>query len=250
MSDLSATMDRVRKLLRLATNNPNPNEAANAAAQAQRLVDTHNLSTAMLEIETSQTTHGLDDEPIIDFADSPLDDPGTVKILDRWRASLAMQIAANNACKIYRTGADLKIIGRPTDADAVRYLYSFLTREVERLTTEAGRGQGRTWRNNFRLGIVDTITRKLKKQHDQFKTEARESAGANSGALVRIDQALARIAERGASVEEWAKKNKNLRAGSGGGGSRLDSTARSQGRSAGEKFRSTVHAQVSAAAGE
>jgi hypothetical protein len=36
MSDMNATMDRVRKLLRLATNNPNPNEAANAARTRRR----------------------------------------------------------------------------------------------------------------------------------------------------------------------------------------------------------------------
>lgn len=47
-----ATIDKVRKLLNLANRNPNPEEAASAAAKAQKLLAEHNIQMSMVEEQT------------------------------------------------------------------------------------------------------------------------------------------------------------------------------------------------------
>jgi hypothetical protein len=223
-------LDKVRKLLRLSKSS-NANEAALAAAKAQELIDRHQLAQAMLTLDDTNPTKGLDDEPIVNFSDAPLDTP---KQLDRWRGALAIAIGQWNACKIWAVGPNLMIVGRPSDAETVRYLYGWLSNEVERLATEQGQGKGRTWRNNFRLGVVDTIARKLREQHEAFKKTVRAEAETTQ-ALVRVDQSLARIVERKMEVYRWVKDNMKLYQRSGGR-SNYDHGARNAGRRAGESI--------------
>ena len=230
----SATLAKVQKLLRLATSS-NANEAALAAAKAQELIDKHQLAQVLLDLDGAEPTKGLDDEPIVDFhkAGAPLD---SQKQLHRWRGYLAGVVARSNACKIYYSGGDIALIGRPSDAETVRYLYGWLSRETERLTSELGQGMGRTWRNNFRLGVVDTIARKIHEQRAQFERETRAAAKAeNSTALVRVNQALVKIEERRASVEAWTKANIKLYS-SGGSSATYNPSARQSGRDAGESI--------------
>jgi hypothetical protein len=218
---------RVQKLLRLSQANSNAEEAASAAAKAQELIDQHNLTTAMLALDGAEPEV---DEPIYDFfkAGSPLD---TQKTQQRWRGVLALHIAKMNSCRVYWSGASLALVGRPSDADTVRYLYGYLAYEVERLAaTQAG--MGRTWRNNFRLGVVDTIAEKLKAQHTRFVETARLETGT---ALVRVDRALAKIEQRGSSVDAWLKANLKLRGGEKRG-ARGDQSARAAGRQAGKSI--------------
>lgn len=225
-------LSKVQKLLRLATSS-NANESALAAAKAQELIDKHQLAAALLALDSAEPTKGLDDEPIVDFeqAGAPL---YASKKLDRWRGGLASVIARQNGCRIYFSGSDIALVGRPSDAETVRYLYGYLSREVERLATEQGQGMGRTWRNNFRLGVVDTISNKLHEQRRTFESEARSLARAESGtALMRVDRALANIDRRGESVKDWMKSNLKLRAGSGSG-SAYNHNARQAGRKAGQ----------------
>lgn len=230
-------LDKVRKLLRLGQSS-NANEAALATAKAQELIDRHKLSTAILALDDAAPTKGLDDEPIQDFDQAPLDTP---KRLDRWRVVLSTTIAYHNDCKVYSQGSDLKIVGRASDAETVRYLYGWLSREVERLTTEAGNGMGRTWRNNFRLGVCETVSRKLREQREAFEKTVRAEAKAQidaapgSLALVRVNQALARSTERKMEVVKWTKENMSLRSSSPSP-SRYDSNARAAGRRAGESI--------------
>lgn len=224
-------LDKVRKLLRLSQSS-NANEAALAAAKAQELIDRHNLDTAMLALDNAEPTKGLDDEPIVNFKDAPLDTP---KQLDRWRGALAMVIGGANACKIWANGPTLMIVGRPSDAETVRYLYGWLSREVERLATEQGMGMGRTWRNNFRLGVVDTISAKIRQQREDFEQSARAAAATDSTALVRVNQGLARVVERSVSVSKWVKSNMHL-VSRGGGRSNYDRAARDAGREAGKSI--------------
>lgn len=231
----SAIIAKVQKLLRLATSS-NANEAALAAAKAQELIDTHQLAATLLALDNAEPTKGLDDEPIVDFekAGAPLETSG--KKLDRWRGNLASVVARQNGCRIYFSGSDIALVGRPSDAETVRYLYGYLSREVERLTTVAGHGMGRTWRNNFRLGVVETIANKLYEQRRKFEHHVRaEARSESSTALVRVDRALATIDKRGETVNDWIKANLKLYASSGGG-SAYNHSAREQGRRAGRSI--------------
>lgn len=229
---MTAIIDKVRKLLRLAES-PNANEAASAAAKAQQLIDEHNLSAALLALDSGAAEP---DEDIEDFSakDAPLD---SQPLMHRWRSQLAGTIARANACRIYLRGGDIALVGRPSDAETVRYLFAYLAREVERLCEKDGKGCGRTWRNNYRLGVVDTIMVKLRKEREHFAVEQRKLAAAepNTQALVRVNQALAIVEKRSADTAEWVKKNLKLYAGSSSY-SRGDSGAREAGRKAGQSI--------------
>ncbi len=228
---MTTILDTVRKLLRLAES-PNAHEAASAAAKAQSLIDQHNLSTALLALDSAAPTP---DEPIEDFGKkgAPLDSRPQ---LDRWRSTLAATICGANGCRVYRSGGTLAIVGRPSDAETVRYLYAYLVREVEQLCERDGRGCGRTWRNNYRLGVVDTIARKLRAERETFRAEQRQlAAAAGSLALVRVNSALARVEQRGTDVSAWMKTHMRLRAGSSSY-SRSDMSAREAGRRAGQSI--------------
>lgn len=220
-------ISKVQKLLRLSTSS-NANEAALAAAKAQELIDAHNLSAAMLAIDNAEATPSLD-EPIVDFqrAGAPLD---SQKQQQRWRGQLALTVANLNGCRVYLQGGQIALVGRRTDAETVRYLFGYLSRQVEELASTQV-GMGKTWRNNFRLGVVETIAKKLHEQHRQFEDNARHVE--SQTALMRVDRALAVIKARGDSVDTFMKSNLKLRKG-GSYSSRVDAGARQAGRIAGQ----------------
>lgn len=211
---------RVRKLLKLSENNNSPQEAAAAGAAAQRLIDQHNLSQAMLELETPTLAA---DEPIQDFGKlgANLDD-----VTGRWGSWLAMVVCKANAVQPYKSGSRLHLIGRASDVETVRYLYAYLVREVDQLARKY-KGTGRTWLNNYRLGVVSAISDAFKAQKDAFEREAREHA-ATPGALVLVNQGLAKVETRMATVTAWQKAHVKLYARSSSR-STYDGNARAQG---------------------
>src|SRR4249920_984372 len=117
----SAILDKVRKLLRLAGNNSNPEEAATAAAHAQRLLDAHNLSAAMLELESEASPNDppRPEEPIENYDDAPLG-----KTSDAAHVRLATVISRANGCRLFmrtygrgqRDKGRTFLVGRATDA--------------------------------------------------------------------------------------------------------------------------------------
>jgi len=223
-------LDKVRKLLRLSTSS-NPHEAANAAAKAQALIDAHHLSDALLSL--SGEAPAQPEEPVEDMgrygADAAL--AGAARRA-RWTVQLASDVARANGCRIYLMGGAVHLVGRRSDAETVRYLYAYLAREIDRLALAAGRGLGRTWGNNFRLGAVESVGRRLREHKERSQREAREAAP-NAAALVLVNQALATIQARGASVQSWMDTHMKLRKSRGGSGGRWDGSARAAGREAG-----------------
>jgi hypothetical protein len=160
----------------------------------------------------------------------------------RWKGSLAMVLAKANACQVYMSGSGsfksyrpaIAIVGRPSDADKVRYLYAYLVRETERLCEREGRGCGRTWRNNFRYGVVEAIGEALKASKQRAADELRREAGADLFALVKVDRALTRVEKRAVDVERWVKQNLKLRTTRAY--SRGNASARAAGRRAGKEI--------------
>lgn len=226
------------KLLRLATSS-NPNEAALAAARAQEIIDRYKLGNVTLNYEEQ---HQAPDEPIKDFADDPLNAGNG--IVQRWAWSLFLAIAKGNQCKGYAAvnRGGIAIVGRPSDVATVRYFYNYLKREVDRLTAQNSVGYGRSWCNNFRLGVVDTIRVKLQEQYKAtvaaVKQEATLAIGDATLALVRVNNAIAIMEKREQEVEDWVETNLKLTSGSRSRSS-YDPTARARGREAGQSIRIT-----------
>lgn len=217
MTHLEA-LDRVQKLLRLAKSD-NPHEAATAAAMAQKIIDRHKLDVASFENE---------DSPVEKIEDTSLDNSTST-----WKLRLAGVIAKANGCKLYYIPSrSIQLIGRQSDAQTVRYLYQWLSKEIDRLTREESQGKGKTWANNFRLGAVETLGHRLHIEKEETKREAQAEAFAKEGeaGLTKINQAIVKVADT-TPLEKFAE-TLNLRKGSTRRSS-YDDGAREAGRRAG-----------------
>lgn len=230
MNERERKLDQVRKLLELSKDNANVNEASAAAAQAQRLMSKHSITEAMLDVSPDE------DE---DIEVDTLHKHGS-NSLPSWKGQLGVVMAEVNQCVCYRSGSELRIIGRPSDANTVRYLFSYVVREVDRLTKQESnlRGNpGRTWCNNFRLGAVTEINRRLREAEKEARASMKQEADASDTmgtgvALVRVNNALQKLDDRSAAAQQYGKKKLKLRSG-GRSSSRFDAGARAAGKRAG-----------------
>lgn len=207
-------VDRIKKLLRLAQSD-NVNEAANAAGQAQRLMEQHRIDQALLDVSDADGGPVEDEDVRVDG--EPMTRSGR---LPQWKVQLGVCVANANACRCYldtRWNDDrevyeksLCIVGRPSDVATVRYLFTYLAHEIERLCKRDGQGRGRTYANSFRIGAVHTIRKRLVLAKAEVRKEAKKKLRGDSTALAKIDKALAKIDQRGQDVDDWMDKNMDL----------------------------------------
>lgn len=213
------------KLLKLAQSD-NPNEAALAAARAQDIMDRFKLSGLSADMDEG----GTPDEPIVNISE-----PIEPKQGSTWIVRLIVALAQANQCRVYKGGSASYVVGRTSDAQTVRYLYGWLKAEVNRLAARDGRGYSAVWKNNFRLGAVDTIVRKLRESQEATK-RAVVAEAANPGAIVLVKDALARLEERSKSVDLWVEQHMRFGKARGHYGGQSDYGAREAGRKAGEEI--------------
>ena len=194
---------------------------------AQRIMDEYRLDAATLEV-------GTQEEQIQDFRNDLLDNSTST-----WKSRLATVLARANGCKVYVFGTEgLSIVGRKSDADTVRYMYRWLINETDRLLKLANNSYGRTWCNNFRLGVVDALAERLKKDSEEFKAKAAADGKST---------ALARIASNDEAVERWFASNLRTRKRVARSG--FDAGARAAGRAAGQSISLGTEGKLGAGAG-
>ncbi len=173
-------LDRVRKLLALATS-ANIHEAAAAAARAQRLIDEHRLQD-LLDAEDAAPAFE-------DARDAPIE---TSKRLRPWKAALASVLAEASGCVAYtlKLGQEQSIVlvGRAEDRQAVTAMYRALTAKVEWLSATHGAGESKKWHASFRLGAVHSIRVAINERPDPTSTD--QSAALVHAALVGQRDAL------------------------------------------------------------
>lgn len=219
---------KVAKLLRLAKSD-NPHEAALASSRAQEIMDRFKLSGGDINLDGDANKPK---ETVRHFPD-PLDLDGSA----RWKAQLGVVIAKQNQCKLYVNRGAFFLIGRASDVQTVRYLYAWMVNEIDRLAKRDCAGNGRTWWNNFRLGAVETVCRKLRESAqstvDAVKKEAWQSG---EGAIVLVNKSLAVMAAQEREVEDYGQRVLNLRKRSASR-TNYNSTARDAGRRAGNEVR-------------
>lgn len=143
---MAAIADKIQKLLALAGNNPNENEAKAALLKAQELMAQYNLdmeglhqeaSIQYLLVETRVKAHTLDN-------------------------ALAGIIAGSFACKTIIVGGKLSVFGREDNAKAAASAFEFARRVMARggnkATKDAGFTPGRTgaahWYNSYCFGFL------------------------------------------------------------------------------------------------
>ena len=182
MADIASVIDKVQKLRRLARSE-NPNEAAAAAAAADRLIQEHGLAEAQLQADGKQAAETVTEDQ------SPL--AAWTGKTPTWQRILASGLARHYDCASYlvwirsNTLAH-KIIGRPSDLATVRYMWGWLSVEIERLA-QLHKGEGRSWLDSFRRGAVDGVLDKLY----ESKRAAREEVQAKVKLAAAISPDLA-----------------------------------------------------------
>jgi len=235
-------IEKVVKLLRLSESKCNEAEAALAAARAQEIIDRYQIESLALEYAQNTSGEAKPDEPVKDFASDPLD--GEVRTLATWAWRLFLVIGNLNGVKGYRAhGGGLALVGRPSDVATVRYLYGWLKREVNRLAERDTVGNGRTYANNFRLGVVDTIKERMNEQKEATRAAMRAQAGTitegvQTCALVHVNSALAKLDARLDQTQNWMDKNLKLCKASRSR-TTFDPHARAAGRAAGREINFT-----------
>lgn len=225
MTTTADVLDKIRKLLRMAQHQTsNPHEAALAASHAQRLMDEHNLSAAMLDLNDETAAERV----ILADGTDALDAWSRVVV---WKARLAVVVAKANACEsivrgvVGKPGRRLALIGRPSDIAATRYIYAFIVAEADRLVGIHGRGQGATWRNNYLNGIVDAVEEAFDRQRDAFKAEHADQ----STALMRIDAKALQTADAARRILPNTRERTHMHT--------VDDEARALGHAHGQRIR-------------
>lgn len=216
-------IDKARKLLALATSD-NEHEAALAAAAAERILARHELGLDALEVPEDEQPEDADEE--CQRWDDPLPGSGSAS----WRGVLALGIARAHGCFAFRDHGRIYLIGRAANVATVRYIDAWMVREVDRLA-HARRGNGRAWINAYRHGAVGAILGAIRGARAAEVAGARQTADAagDARALVRIDTAVSRVAQRRAEAETWGRANLRL------GGARRVSVGSADGYSVGRR---------------
>jgi hypothetical protein len=223
-------IEKCRKLLKLANcTGATPEEAARAAEMAAAIMARHELDTAAASLAEPEQPR----EEVKDFGADPVDNNGR----DRWRGWLLLKIAHLHGCHCYRNGGRLALIGRPSDVATVRYLYSWISAQIIEISGRATVGNGRTYANNFRIGMVETIARRMetakREAEDKFRTDT--ATAATGGAIVLASNAIALRAQHLSDAISYGRQKLHLRSSGGGGRFTHDGAAREQGRAAGNR---------------
>lgn len=209
-------VDKIKNLLDLSRNNNSPEEAALAATRAQELMFKYQIQ----ESDIVSTDEERKPEALVEEGIDSKDKKRNV-----WKSCLAYAVAKGFGATMYHTDrngtAHFQIFGLESSVQTVKYMYAYLLNEIERLCEENWKAHGkeqrqspRTWRNNFRLGAVNTIRERLQKQHQAQRVEVRErvaeakrEAKPQSAALALFQTNEERVE---AGYEELRKKH-NLR---------------------------------------
>jgi hypothetical protein len=173
-----AIIEKVRKLLALSKSS-NVNEATNAAAIANRLIDEYRLSVA-------------DYDDMVGESDPMMEDPEAVYSTGRivpWKVRLIGVLAQHYGCATYnsvtfpkgRKESHIKLVGRKSDIDIVRYMSGWLMVECQRLSDLEAKGKGKVFCNSYCEGFVAGVSAQLAAS----RTEAQKAA--TSSAIVKIN---------------------------------------------------------------
>ena len=160
-------LDRVKKLLALSTSS-NVNEAATAAAAAQRLMLEHKLT----EADVSDTQAGQMFELSM----------GAAGFATRWKFVLVTAVARSFFCEAIglRVGRrrKVRIVGSREDVEIASQVFKYLLREINRLAqAEAVRVAWEEYRgfvgpheylDSFRRGAVVAVIEKLRQGEEDF----------------------------------------------------------------------------------
>ena len=148
-------IEKIKKSLALAADNPNENEAKAALLMAQKLMAKYNVSVEMTE---EKETISYSQEQCKHRYDAA------------YRKPLAAVIARNFRCEFYYHGSKVVFFGRSFDArvarEAFEYAYEFAMREGNKLERKAyeERGTARGVHSSYTAGFISGLKEALEAQ--------------------------------------------------------------------------------------
>lgn len=242
---MSAIVDKIRKLLALATS-ANEHEAASAAAMAQRLMIEHAVSEESVRGAGAREDEGPIETEILQRYASV----GGRSAIPSWHQTLAGAMSRHFLCRIWYTpGQSITMVGRPSAREIFRVTYFYVRGELERLCEAAwsrqrGMGEhGKRWKTSFYAGAVSTINARLREETKRLEAGTPTPGGVTSSGLVLAPplgaentpnpQTAIVLASRVAEVDLWVKSRVKLHAGGGGGQRRPSWSAYREGQAAG-----------------
>lgn len=150
-------IEKVKKILALAENNPNENEAIAAALKAQKLMAQFHINEK--ELGSEVTENNID--RIISSVGGKT---------QRWKVQLAQVLAKNFRCRIYLIGSQVVFYGYEEDikicSEVFQSMYKIGVKLSDKLKRETRKetGTAKGIRNTFCYGFVMGIKSELEKQ--------------------------------------------------------------------------------------
>lgn len=202
MSELGAEaekiVERVQKLLTLAANNQNPEEAASATAKAQELLAAYNLDMAAVEEASGKRSGKREDAKLkggvyeyqrdlwravaqLNFCLYWTQRTGgweDRRKRDEWSGELRLQ-------KVWKRGYQHRLVGRMVNTAASKAMAQYLEQEIERLLRkrlgdEPGANKSYVtkmlfskWAVSFREGAAASVIEKVYDRRREFLSEER-----------------------------------------------------------------------------
>ena len=157
MENRKSVIEKIKKIMALAENNPNENEAMAAALKAQKLMAEYSIEES--DLGTKITEDNID-SIMCRCSGKP----------QKWRYQLAVVLAKNFRCNIYLVGDSIAFYGYEQDreicAEVFYSLYTIGVKLSDRKKREYRKKYGTATgvRNTFCLGFVDGIKNALEKQ--------------------------------------------------------------------------------------
>lgn len=219
-SKFNSIIEKVQKLLALSKSS-NANEAASAAALANKLIDLYRLS----EADITSTD---------DSSDPLIEDDGFIYETGRiipWKSNLVVHLAKHYGCAVYnsivypngRKSSRFKLVGRTTDISIAKYMFSWLSMECQRLSEIEARGKGKVFAASYCQGFVSGVAEQLRISRNEAKMSA------SNEAIVKID---ARYSE----AENFMNRLHNLKSDKSKSAAQIDPSAFHAGKDRGKSI--------------
>ena len=204
----NSVINKIAGLLRLAHDNANAAEAANAAGRAQALLEKYRLTMA-------DVTQGADTEAVGE-ASEPLFGKGAARACS-WRGVVAGAVCrANMSYGFFRRGSFV-VVGKASNVQIAEYFYRYLETEIERLckaavlrgacdvidgTWDPGIGSDKASTMSFRLGAAHAVAARLREGTTAARADATR---AGQGA------AIVKVEGESRALAKWVKEKYDLR---------------------------------------
>ena len=157
MDDKKQIIEKIKKIMALAENNPNENEAIAAALKAQKLMAKFHIKESELGEEVTESK--IDSMQCVVKGKT-----------QKWKLQLAVVLAKNFRCKIYIMDGNVTFYGYEEDikicSEVFYSLYKIGVKLSDKLKRETRQSTGtaKGIRNTFCMGFVAGIKSELEKQ--------------------------------------------------------------------------------------